>query len=159
IRYASNAGPRIFHILWNNKFELFDRTLLILYYRLQGRKIVLTAHNVNAGKRDSNDSLINRLTLRIQYQLADHIFVHTEAMKRELVESFNIREGAITVIPLGINSSVPVTDLTPEQARRWLGIGKGEKTLLFYGRIGPYKGVEFLTAAFQRVMAGNPDYR
>ena len=46
------AKPRVFHILWNNKFELFDRTLLMLYYRLLGRRVVLTAHNVNAAKRD-----------------------------------------------------------------------------------------------------------
>ena len=82
IRYAATAKPRIFHILWNNKFELFDRTLLMLYYRLLGKRIVLTAHNVNAGRRDSNDTRLNRLTLRIQYRLADHIFVHTEKMKQ-----------------------------------------------------------------------------
>ena len=50
IRYAATAKPKIFHILWNNKFELFDRTVLMLYYRLLGKRIVLTAHNVNAGQ-------------------------------------------------------------------------------------------------------------
>ena len=48
IRYAATAKPKIFHILWNNKFESFDRTLLMLYYRFLGKRIVLTAHNVNA---------------------------------------------------------------------------------------------------------------
>ena len=48
IRYAASARPRVFHILWNNKFEHFDRTLLMLYYRLLGKRMVLTAHNVNA---------------------------------------------------------------------------------------------------------------
>jgi hypothetical protein len=38
IGYAALAKPRIFHILWNNKFEFFDRTLLMLYYRLLGEK-------------------------------------------------------------------------------------------------------------------------
>src|SRR5262245_28553705 len=52
VRYAATARPRLFHILWNNKFELFDRTVLMLFYRLLGKKIVFTAHNVNAGKRD-----------------------------------------------------------------------------------------------------------
>ena len=84
IRYAATAKPWIFHILWNNKFEYFDRTLLMLYYKALGKKIVLTAHNINAGIRDSNDSRLNRLTLWIQYRLADHIFVHTEQMKGEL---------------------------------------------------------------------------
>src|ERR1700689_5751683 len=78
IRYAATAKPRIFHILWNNKFEAFDRTLLMLYYKILGKRIVLTVHNVNARKRDSRDTLLNRLTLGIQYRLADHIFVHTE---------------------------------------------------------------------------------
>ena len=78
IRYAATAEPEIFHILWNNKFEFFDRTLLMLYYKALGKKMILTAHNVNAGKRDSEDTRLNRLTLRTQYRFADHIFVHTE---------------------------------------------------------------------------------
>src|SRR5271156_1008692 len=81
--YAATARPKIFHILWNNKFEYLDRTLLMIYYRLLGKKIVLTVHNVNANKRDCKDTRLNRLTLRIQYSLAHHIFVHTEKMKRE----------------------------------------------------------------------------
>src|SRR6266567_4581402 len=60
IRYAATARPKLFHILWNNKFQFFDRTLLMLYYRLLGKKVVLTAHNVNAGKRDANDSYLHR---------------------------------------------------------------------------------------------------
>src|SRR5208282_4327100 len=59
IRYTSVAPPKIFHILWNNKLQYFDRTLLMLYYKLLWKRIVLTAHNVNAGKRDSNDSWLN----------------------------------------------------------------------------------------------------
>jgi len=159
IRYAATASPRIFHILWNNKFELFDRTVLMLYYKLRGRKIVLTAHNVNAGRRDARDSMINRLTLKTQYRLADHIFVHAEAMKRELLEDFGVREGAITVIPIGINNSVPDTDLTGEQARQRLGIGRGDRTILFFGYIGPYKGVELLVDAFQRLASTDPRWR
>jgi hypothetical protein len=32
IGYSATAKPKVFHLLWNNKFELFDRTLLMLYY-------------------------------------------------------------------------------------------------------------------------------
>ena len=60
----------------------------MLYYKLLGKRVVFTAHNVNAGKRDSNDSWLNRLSLKIQYQLSDHIFVHTEGMKSEMVSEF-----------------------------------------------------------------------
>ena len=67
VRYAASAKPRVFHILWNSKVQFIDRTLLMLYYKALGKKTVLTAHNVNQGRRDSNDSLFNRITLRIQY--------------------------------------------------------------------------------------------
>lgn len=159
IHYASGAKPKVFHILWNNKLQFFDRTVLMLYYKLRRKRVALTAHNVNAGRRDSNDSLLNRLTLRVQYRLADHIFVHTEAMKRELLEGFGVRDGAITVIPFGINNSVPQTDVTPGQAKQRLGIADGGRTILFFGNIGPYKGVEFLVAAFQQIAARDPHYR
>ena len=159
IGYAASAKPRIFHILWNNKFESFDRTLLMLYYKLLGKKIVLTAHNVNAGKRDSNDSSFNRLTLKIQYRLCDHIFVHTEKMKCELINTFRLQENRISVIPFGINNSVPNTGLAPSEARRRLGVPEGKKTILFFGRITPYKGVEYLIDAFHRASAGVDEYR
>jgi len=112
IRYATCAKPKIVHILWNNKFEFFDRIFLMLYYKLLGKKIVLTAHNVNAASRDSADTPLNRFSLRTQYRLSDRIFVHTEKMKTELLETFGVRERAVTVIPYGINNAVPDTNLT-----------------------------------------------
>jgi glycosyltransferase involved in cell wall biosynthesis len=159
IRYTAIAKPRIFHILWNNKFHFFDRTLLMLYYKLQRKQIALTAHNVNAGKRDTNDSFLNRLSLKFQYHLADHIFVHTEKMKKELLAEFGVGEKAITVIPFGINNSVPDTCITPAQARQKLGISEDKKLILFFGNIGPYKGLDILVAGFQQVAEKNSSYR
>lgn len=159
VRYAVTAKPKIFHILWNNKFEIFDRTLLMLFYSLNGKKVVLTVHNVNAGRRDSKDSAVNRLTLRIQYRLADHIFVHTKKMKQELVEEFGTRASRITVIPFGINNSVPDTQLTISEARQRLGIRKDEKTILFFGAITPYKGIEYLVDAFKQILPRHDSYR
>lgn len=159
IRYAAVAQPKIFHILWNNKFEFFDRTLLMLYYRLLGKNIVFTAHNVNAGRRDSGNSTLNRVTLKVQYSLADHIFVHTEKMRSELLQDFGVPERAVSVIPFGINNSVPHTDLTSHEARKRLGIKPDEKTILFFGSIRPYKGLEYLVEAFQRLAAVHTEYR
>lgn len=159
ITYTATAVPKVFHILWNNKFQSFDRTLLMLYYRAWGKRVVLTVHNVNAAKRDGSDSWLNRTTLRTQYGLADHLFVHTERMKRELVQDFGLSEAAITVIPLGFNNSVPNTPLTTAEAKARLGIGSSEKAILFYGHIGPYKGLEHLVAAFQLLALKDPSYR
>jgi glycosyltransferase involved in cell wall biosynthesis len=159
IRYVATAKPGILHILWNYRFEFFDRTLLMLYYKLLGKRIVLTAHNVNAARRDGRDSRLNRLTLRMQYGLCHHIFVHTEKMKIELGEAFGVQPARVTLIPFGINNSVPDTSLTPAQARQKLGVLEGKKTILFFGRIAPRKGLEFAVQAFQQISAQDEDYR
>jgi glycosyltransferase involved in cell wall biosynthesis len=159
IVYAATARPKLFHILWNNKFQIFDRTLLMLYYKFLGKKIAFTAHNVNAGKRDSNDSRLNRLSLKIQYDLSDHIFVHTNGMKSELVADFGIPEGKVSVIPFGINNTVPNTALTPAEAKQLLGLTANDKCLLFFGNIAPYKGLEYLAAAFSELLRKDHTYR
>ena len=158
IRYIAIGKPKILHILWNSKFEYFDRTLLMMFCKLRGKKIALTAHNVNKAKRDSNDSLLNRVTLKIQYSFADHIFVHTEKMRSELIEDFGVRAEATTKIPFGINIAVPNTDLTPAAAKKMLGIEITKKTILFFGRIVPYKGLEYLITALQKIPSGQANY-
>jgi glycosyltransferase involved in cell wall biosynthesis len=159
IGYAATAKPKLFHILWNNKFQVLDSTLLMLYYKSLGKRVVFTAHNVNAGKRDANDSRLNRLSLKLQYTLSDHIFVHTQGMKRELVSDFSIPEHKISVIPFGINNTVPNTGLSTVEAKRQLGTTNGDKTLLFFGNIAPYKGLEYLVAAFIQLLKDDPSYR
>jgi glycosyltransferase involved in cell wall biosynthesis len=159
IVYAATARPKVFHILWNNKFEFFDRTVLMLYYKLLGKKIILTAHNVNICQRDGNDSFLNRLSLKIQYRLCDHIFVHTEKMKDELVSDFGVSEKKTSVIPLGINNTVPNTTLSGLEARQRLGFGNADKVILFFGCIAPYKGLEYLVAAFTAIAKRNSPYR
>jgi glycosyltransferase involved in cell wall biosynthesis len=156
--YGAIAKPKIFHILWNNKFETFDRTLLMMYYKFLGKKIVFTAHNVNTRRRDSEDSWLNRLTLRTQYRLADHIFAHTENMRHELIVDFGVKPARVTTIPFGINNAVPDTSLTAEDAKERLGLSKNERAILFFGRITPYKGLDSLMSAFRQVDARSGDH-
>jgi D-inositol-3-phosphate glycosyltransferase len=159
VAYAANARPRIFHVLWNNKFEAVDRVLLMLYYRALGKRIAFTAHNVNAAKRDGRDSWFNRMTLGIQYRLCHHIFVHTPRMKAELEADFRQPTGKISVIPFGINNTTPRTGLTREEARRQLELASGERTLLFFGQIAPYKGLEYLVDAMKILTGGGERVR
>jgi D-inositol-3-phosphate glycosyltransferase len=146
-RYVATASAPVLHILWNNKFEVFDRTLLMVYYRAFGKRVVLTAHNVNVAARNGTDGWFNRLTLRIQYRLCDHVFVHTESMKRQLAGEFGVPERRVTVVPFGINDTIPETGMTPAVARRQLGVPTTDRLLLFFGQIAPYKGLEYLIQA------------
>jgi len=145
--YVATGRPRILHILWNSRLEWFDRTVLMVFYRLLAKRVVLTAHNVNAAKRDSRDTWWNRTSLRFQYRLCDHVFVHTARMKRELIEEFGVAEERVTVIPFGINDTIPSTGLTAAAARRRLDLPEGMPTVLFFGQIAPYKGLKNLVQA------------
>jgi glycosyltransferase involved in cell wall biosynthesis len=158
-RYAATCKSKLFHILWNNKLELLDRTLMPLYYRLLRKRIAFTVHNVNAGRRDGNDTWLNRLTLRIQYHLIDHFFVHTEQMNRELQTDFGVAAEKISVIPFGINNTVPNTALEPIEAKLRLGLTQRQKVVLFFGNIAPYKGLEYLVEAMALLARSEPDYR
>ncbi|HUN60357.1 MAG TPA: glycosyltransferase family 4 protein [Candidatus Sulfotelmatobacter sp.] len=158
-RYVMSFEPRVLHILWNNKIEYFDRTLLMLYYKILGKKIAFTVHNVNEAKRDRRDSWHNRLTLTIQYRLSDHLFVHTKKMKEELLQDFYIPEKAVTVIRHPINNAFPESNLSCAEAKHQLGLKDSEKAILFLGRIKPYKGIEYLLAAFQQLLKKDASYR
>lgn len=159
VAYAATARPKVFHLLWNNKLEWFDRTCLLAYYKLLGKRVVFTVHNVNIRQRDGNDSAFNRFTLGVQYRLVDHLFVHTQQMAAELTASFGVPAAKISVIPFGINSTVPTTALTAGEARSRLGLSPTDKVMLFFGNIARYKGLEFLVEALPAVVAVHPSAR
>jgi D-inositol-3-phosphate glycosyltransferase len=157
IRYAARSKPRVLHILWNGRFDFLDRTFLMLYFKLRRKKVAFTAHNVNQARRDGKDSLLNRVTLKMQYSLCDHIFVHTQKMKEELCKDFRVAEDTVTVIRYPMNYALPDTELTPAEAKQRLGIEDDEKAILFFGKIRPYKGIEHLIAAFKLLSVNSPE--
>jgi glycosyltransferase involved in cell wall biosynthesis len=150
VKYAARSDSRLFHILWLNKFIYFDRTILNIYFKLLGKKLVFTAHNVNARERNGNDTPFNRLTLKFLYEIVDHIIVHTEKMKLQLVEGFNIKESKISIISFSLNQFIPKSDLTRREAKEKLQLQESQYALLFFGRIASYKGLEYLVQAFSQ---------
>lgn len=143
-KYAAVTDSKIFHIQWLNKFTFFDRTILNIYYKILGKKIIFTAHDINFKKLVGKDTLINRFSLKFMYRIVDHIIVHTDKMKAELVDNYNVRKNKISVIQFGINIVMPNTELTRIQARKNIGLNSNEKSILFFGNIAPYKGLELL---------------
>jgi glycosyltransferase involved in cell wall biosynthesis len=146
-RYAATTDSQIFHILWLNRFTYFDRTFLNLYYKLMAKKLVFTAHNVNSGERDGDDSVLNRLSLTFLYKIVDRVVVHTPKMKEQLVREFGINEQRITVMPFGVNNTLPTSKVTKIESRERLGLDNKEKVILFFGNIAPYKGLDIVVKA------------
>jgi glycosyltransferase involved in cell wall biosynthesis len=80
-------------------------------------------------------------------------------MKNEMISEFSIPEEKLSVIPFGINNTVPNTSLSNLEAKRQLGISRGDRSLLFFGNIAPYKGLEYLIAAFGELLKKDRGYR
>jgi D-inositol-3-phosphate glycosyltransferase len=97
--------------------------------------------------------LPHKISLRFFYKIVDQIFVHTPQMKRELVEQFDIAESKVTVVPFGINEVIRSALVSQSEARQQLGLNLNDKTLLFFGNIAPYKGVEDLLRALARLVS------
>jgi len=153
LKYASTTDSPLFHMQSHNKLVVFDRIFLNLYYKLLNKKLVFTAHNIDARQRDGRNNLINKISLKILYRLMDHILVHTDKMKNQLVQEFAVPANKITIIPHGILNTVPVSALSKSQARSRLQLNECEKVLLFFGYIAPYKGLEYLLLALGQLKA------
>jgi len=136
--------PRIIHFQWLDRHIVIDRIILPAIARLFGHKVVLTVHNINAGKRDNRDTLINRLTLRNLYRLSNKLIVHTPQSKVELMNEFPVAESKIEVIKHGMNNRVAQKGITTAQARLHFGLNEDDKVILFFGNIDYYKGLDIL---------------
>jgi glycosyltransferase involved in cell wall biosynthesis len=65
----------------------------------------------------------------------------------------------VSFIPFGINNTVPKTALSTSEAKRQTGVSSGDKAVLFFGNITPYKGLEYLISAFGVLLAKDRSYR
>jgi len=152
IWYTLTTDSKLFHIQSINKFEFFDRTALMLFYKMFRKKIIFTAHNIDRGERDEKNSWGNRLSLNILYKIVDHLIVHTDRMRRQLIENFHVPDNKITIIPHGIMDVLPKTNMSPAEAREKMGLKAQDKVMLFFGNIAPYKGLEFLILALPKLV-------
>jgi D-inositol-3-phosphate glycosyltransferase len=143
--------PRIVHFQWLDRFYFLDRIILPAVARLFGHKVILTVHNVNARKRDNNDSLYNRFTLSILYKLCNQLIVHTQLSQKELVKDFNIETKKISIIKHGMNNKVTSEKLNQKDARTRLGIIADDKVVLFFGNIDYYKGLDLLIESLDHI--------
>ena len=113
-----------------------------------GYKIVWTAHNIYPHNR-LHRSIDHEFRLVI-CRLADAVIAHCPINAQGLKERFG-RTRRVFIIPHGHFIDVYRTDFTRGDARRELGIPQDAFAYGFIGGILPYKGIEELITAFERL--------
>jgi glycosyltransferase involved in cell wall biosynthesis len=116
--------------------------------RARGSKIVLTVHDLLP--HDTGEA--HRQTFHKLYRMVDRIICHSDNIKARLKLEFSVPEEKISVIPHGpFFYDLPAT-ASPHTLASF-EIDPGKLLVLWQGIIFPYKGVDLLLNAWQRVEA------
>lgn len=122
------------------------------YCRKRGSKIVLTVHDLLP--HDTADA--HRNAFQHLYDFVDGIICHSDHIEARLVSEFSVPTKKISVIPHG-PFFYDLPDVGSESTLRNLGIDQGKVMVLWQGIIFPYKGIDLLLEAWQKVEAQHDD--
>ncbi len=143
IRGVNALRPDVVHVQW---VTLPRYDLRWLERLRRGRPLVLTAHNVLPHEGEADPAERRRL-----YSAFDRIVVHTRSGAEQLAR-FGVPPERVVRIPHGTFDAPPAAPLEPPSGR----------TLLFFGLIRRYKGLDVLVRALPQipdarlVVAGDP---
>lgn len=137
-RELRRFGPDVVHL----QESIGTDVRLVLASGARPRRFALTVHDPvrHPGERKSKSGLIGNAAL---VRSAGLIFVHAEALREEL-EAVARPRAPIVVVPHGVEP-VPPQPL-PDRPE-----------ILFFGRLGYYKGVDVLLEAMTEVWARHPE--
>jgi glycosyltransferase involved in cell wall biosynthesis len=132
------ARPHIIHFQWA-PLPALDRRLVGAFRRIA--PVVLTVHDTTPFNGSPNSQLQQLGALAV-FDAFDHLIVHTEQGKRQLA-AHGVAESRITVVPHGV--------LTLKQPASAGAAQTGERVVLLFGKIKPYKGTDLLIEAFAQL--------
>lgn len=136
--------PQLYHF-HDTKIPIADALLLHLLRRL-GIKIVYEAHNVIPHEADNMSGALRKI-----YTLTHATIVHAQANKDDLVKEYRMDPGKLHVIPGGSYTAFYddyIPDTAKSRLKQELGMAPEIFTLIFFGYIRAYKGLDLLLQAF-----------
>lgn len=142
------APPDVIHVQylpmlkWRLPLDLW----FIEFCRKRGSKIVLTVHDLLP--HDTADAY--RQTFHDLYQRVDRIICHSDHIRTRLEVEFDVPKEKIEMIPHGpFFYDLPETG--HEATLRTFGVEQAKVLVLWQGIIFPYKGIDLLLNAWQKV--------
>lgn len=113
---------------------------------LSGR-LYLTVHNILP--HDKHTRGMKAIYRRV-YRIPHVLVVHSHSTREGLMRDFGIDGGRIVLMEHGTNDVVGSAHEARDELRRRAGVPPEMPTLLFFGGIAPYKGLDLLLAVAER---------
>lgn len=118
-------------------------------YRLLGKKIIHTVHNILPHDRAN---IKNHITYFIVYNLiSNYLIVHTEYLRKRLTDEFKVPEHKIIVAHHGTYHVNEDKHITKESAKEVLDIDCSKFVIMSFGYQRYYKGTHLLLEALQGI--------
>ena len=149
IQIIRDLQPDLLHVQETND-PWYDATLAIN----KMPPLVTTVHDVFRHPGDKQSVFGADYTRRVAFYRSQQIIVHANHLRSAMIENFRVPAQKLTTIPHGELGS-----LYQRLAKNQESIIREPYTLLFAGRIWPYKGLKYLIEAMPLVAASIPDVK
>jgi glycosyltransferase involved in cell wall biosynthesis len=143
-----NLQPDVLHVQETND-PWYDFTLLFS----KMPPLVTTIHDIFRHPGDRQNIFGADYTKRISFYRSQQIIVHAELLKQTLQNQFRIPGKNINVLPNGELGSLY------QRRSKNIDIQQEPYTLLFFGRVWPYKGLKYLLAAMPLIANKFPNIK
>jgi glycosyltransferase involved in cell wall biosynthesis len=136
--------PEAYFQVWNDQWDSLRvlRYPLDLWLTARNFPIVLTAHNLLPHDRANERGAARNM--RHTARSSKAVFVHSNAARRRIRETFGVSDRGIHVIPFGDHSVGMGPPLPRDEARSELKLQLEAKICLVFGTVSPYKGSDEL---------------
>ncbi len=124
-------------------------------FRIRRKPVVFTVHNVHSHDKAPLFSFFSGLL----FLLGNRFIVHSKRNEEQMIRFYGIDPGKIAVIPHGTLDFHVKKEGDTADAKAVLGISPASRTILMFGAVRPYKGVDTAIRAFAETLRRIPDSR
>ena len=140
--------PDVLHVQETND-PWYDLTLLLN----EMPPLVTTIHDVFRHPGDKDAVPGSEYTRRVGFYKSQQLIVHAHLLKDALIQQFHVPQARVCVLPHGELGSMYEKLATDKIVQR------EPYTILFYGRIWPYKGLKYLLEAMPLIAERIPEVK
>jgi glycosyltransferase involved in cell wall biosynthesis len=119
----------------------------LLLAKLFKLKIIWSVHNISS--HEYGETIYEKFVVRVLLSAADRVTAFNEFIRKKIEEKTNFKH--VVVMRRGLYEGIYPEPLPKKKAKQLLNINQNSFTLLLFGALLPYKGVDILIKSIQKI--------